>query len=124
SHILPEVSQLCDRVAIINKGRIVAVDTTQSLKAGLQDHADITIKVGSRLNEAFDIIEKLEGVLSVSRSNSRILTIRTVKNRDLRPVMSQKIVEAGIPLLEIVRKDMSLEDVFMELVTEEAGTDA
>ena len=124
SHILSEVSQLCDRVAIINKGKIVAIDSTQILKLRLQDHANITVKVGSKLDMAFEIIEKLEGVLSVSRSNSSILNIKTVKDRDLRPVMALKIVGAGIPLLEIVRKDMSLEDIFMELVAEESRADA
>ncbi|HHO76751.1 MAG TPA: ATP-binding cassette domain-containing protein [Deltaproteobacteria bacterium] len=124
SHILPEVSQLCDRVAIINKGRIVAIDSTQSLKSRLQDHADITVKVGDKLDTAVTIIERLVGVLSVSISNSSILNIKTIKDRDLRPVMAQMIVSAGIPLLEIVRKDMSLEDIFMELVTEEPRADA
>ncbi|HOO36764.1 MAG TPA: ABC transporter ATP-binding protein [Deltaproteobacteria bacterium] len=124
SHILPEVSQLCDRVAIINKGKIVAIDRTQSLKARLQDHSSIIIKVGQRLEEALKIIEGVEGVLSVSSSNSSILNVETIKDRDLRPVMAEKIVGAGIPLLEIVRKEMSLEEIFMELITEEEGPDA
>ncbi len=124
SHILPEVSQLCDRVAIINKGKIVAIDSPQSLKARLQDHTLIVIQVGSRQEEARKIVEKIEGVLSVSSSNSRFLNIETVKDRDLRPVMAEKIVEARIPLLEIVRKEMSLEEIFMELITEEAGAGA
>jgi len=124
SHILPEVSQLCDRVAIINKGRIVAIDSPQVLKARLQDHSSIVIKVGDRLDEALKIIEDIEGVMAVSSSNSSVLNIETIKNKDLRPVMAEKIVGAGIPLLEIVRKEMSLEQIFMELITEEAVSDA
>ena len=124
SHILPEVSQLCDRVAIINKGRIVAIDSPQVLKARLQDHSSIVIKVGDRLDEALKIIEDIEGVMAVSSSNSSVLNIETIKNKDLRPVMAEKIVGAGIPLLEIVRKEMSLEQIFMELITEEAASDA
>ena len=124
SHILPEVSQLCDRVAIINKGKIVAIDRTQTLKTRLQNHSSITIKVGERLDDALKIIEGIEGVLAVSSSNSSILNIETIKDRDLRPLMAERIVGAGIPLLEIVRKEMSLEEVFMELITEEAVLDA
>ena len=124
SHILPEVSQLCDRVAIINKGKIVAIDRPQTLKARLQNHSCITIKVGERLDDALKIIEGIEGVLAVSSSNSSILNIETIKDRDLRPLMAERIVGAGIPLLEIVRKEMSLEEVFMELITEEAVLDA
>jgi ABC-2 type transport system ATP-binding protein len=121
SHILPEVSQLCDRVAIINKGKIVAIDSTQSLKTRLQDHSSIVIKVGGCLDQALKIVESLEGVISVSSSNSSILNIETIKEMDLRPVMAEKIVHAGIPLLEIVRREMSLEEIFMELVTEETS---
>ena len=124
SHILPEVSQLCDRVAIINKGKIVAIDRPQTLKARLQNHSCITIKVGERLDDALKIIEGIEGVLAVSSSNSSILNIETIKDRDLRPLMAERIVGAGIPLLEIVRKEMSLEEIFMELITEEAILDA
>jgi len=124
SHILPEVSQLCDRVAIINKGKVVAIDSPQVLKARLQDHSSIVIKVGDRLDEALKIIEDIEGVMAVSSSNSSVLNIETIKNKDLRPVMAEKIVGAGIPLLEIVRKEMSLEQIFMELITEEAVSDA
>lgn len=119
SHILPEVSQLCDRVAVINKGRIVAIDSTQSLKTRLQDHSSIVIKVGGCLDKALKIVESLDGVISVSSSNSSILNIETIKDMDLRPVIAEKIVHAGIPLLEIVRREMSLEEIFMELVTEE-----
>jgi len=124
SHILPEVSQLCDRVVIINKGRIVAIDSTKSLQAGLRDHACITLRVGDRADDAAGLVESMEGVLSVSSSQSGRMSIETVKSRDLRPCIAEKIVGEGIPLLEIMRKEMSLEEVFMELVTEEAGVDA
>ncbi len=121
SHILPEVSQLCDRVAIINRGRVVAIDSAENLKAELQDHTRIVVKVGCGLERALEIVNAMEGVLSVSSSNSKVLHIETVRDSDLRPAIARCIVEAGLPLLEIARQEMSLEEVFMELVTEEGA---
>ena len=124
SHILPEVSQVCDKVAIINKGRIVAIDSTSSLQRGLQDNARIVLKVKEKLDETMQIINSIEGVLSVSSSNSCVLNVETTKDIDLRPELARRVVEAGIELYELSRKDMSLEEVFMELVTEEITPDA
>jgi len=118
SHILPEVSQLCDRVAIINKGKIVAVDTPSNLTAQLSDHRIIELLVGERMDDALDLVKGIEGVVSASRLNSHIV-IETSRDMDIRPVIARKIVEAGIPLMELHAKEMSLEDIFMELVTEE-----
>lgn len=120
SHILPEVSSLCGRVAIINKGKIVAIDTTANLTEGLQDYSRIEVKVGDNAEEAIRTINSLDGVISTNSSNSSI-TVKTARGKDLRPVIAKKLVEASIPLLEITRKDMSLEDIFLELVTEEEG---
>jgi len=124
SHILPEVSQLCDRVAIINRGEIVAIDSPQNLTAGLEDHSSIVVKVGARREDAVRIIAALEGVLHVSTANDCILMVDTVRESDMRPVIAKKIVAADIPLLEISRREMSLEEIFMELVTKEASIDA
>jgi len=118
SHILPEVSQLCDRVAIINKGKIIAVDTPSNLTAQLSDHRIIELSVGERMDDALDLVKSIEGVVSASRLNSHIV-IETLRDMDIRPVIARKIVEAGIPLMELHAKEMSLEDIFMELVTEE-----
>ena len=118
SHILPEVSQLCDRVAIINRGKIVAIDTPSNLTAQLSDHRIIELLVGERMDDALDLVKGIEGVVSVSRLNSHIV-IETSRDMDIRPVIARKIVEAGIPLMELHAKEMSLEDIFMELVTEE-----
>ncbi len=118
SHILPEVSQLCDRVAIINRGKIVAVDTPSNLTVQLSDHRIIELLVGERMDDALDLVKGIEGVVSASRLNSHIV-IETSRDMDIRPVIARKIVEAGIPLIELHAKEMSLEDIFMELVTEE-----
>lgn len=120
SHILPEVSQLCDRVAIINKGEIAAIDTPRNLTVGLSEHTRITVKVGQRRDDALQILQTLEGVTTVAAEGEQGLSIETVKDTDLRPLIAKAIVAADIPLLEISRRDMSLEEIFMELVTEEA----
>lgn len=120
SHILPEVSQLCDRVAIINKGEIAAIDTPHNLTVGLSAHTRITVKVGDRRDDALRILQTVEGVTQVAAEGEQGVSIETVKDTDLRPLIARTIVAADIPLLEISRRDMSLEEIFMELVTEEA----
>ncbi len=124
SHVLSEVSQLCSRVAVLNKGRVITVDSRENLVSRHQNHTKITIRVGERLDQALEMIEAVEGVISASSSNSQLLNVETVRGRDLRPVFAERIVNSGIPLLEIVREEMSLEEVFMELVAGEGETRA
>ncbi len=124
SHVLSEVSQLCSRVAVLNKGRVIAVDSTEKLVSLHQNHTRITIRVGERLDQALKTIEAVEGVISASSSNSQVIKAETVRDRDLRPVLAERIVNSGIPLLGIAREEMSLEEVCMKLVTGEDATRA
>jgi ABC-2 type transport system ATP-binding protein len=122
SHILPEVAQICQRVLILNKGRIVATDSPDALTAQLQKSAKIALTVegdGRRLARA---LETLDGILAVqleSNHHSRLI-LETDRSRDLRPEIARKVVEEGLGLLELKALDLSLEDIFMQLVTEEA----
>lgn len=124
SHILPEVSLLCDRVAIINNGAIVAIDRTENLTSGLRDHASIVVRVGAASDEAARIIAAISGVLRVTPSEDGLLVIDTSRERDLRPEIVRHLVNAHIDLYEISRKDLSLEEIFMRLTTEETDAHA
>lgn len=121
SHILPEVSQLCDRVAIINNGGIVAIDRPENLKAGLREHTSISVRTGPYAAEAVRAIGALEGVVKVVPAEDGLLMIDAVRDTDLRPAIVRAIVSAGIDVYEITRRDLSLEDIFMHLITEEAA---
>jgi ABC-2 type transport system ATP-binding protein len=122
SHILPEVAQLCHRVIIINKGEIVATDTPANLTAQLQKTAKIVLEVSGHAQTLSDAINNMAGVEKVSvesvNGTSRFV-IETDPRKDMRPEIAAMAVEKGCGLLELRKMQLSLEDIFMQLVTEE-----
>lgn len=118
SHNLSEISRICDRVAFMNKGRIVALSTLKDLTEKYRNQASITVKVGDKAKEALKTICSIEGVLSILIINSSMLKIDTVRGTDLGPILTDRLVNAGIPVLEIVRNETSLEDIYMEITKE------
>ena len=129
THILPEVSQLCERIIILNDGRIVAVDTPDNLTDQLEQTTRLLVKVEGPESDVIGRIGAMEGVKSVNREGdsggaSRTLIIETEKGRDIRKDLSKCIHDHGWGLLELRPLEMSLEDIFIKLVTKEEGGEA
>jgi ABC-2 type transport system ATP-binding protein len=121
SHILPEVAQICQRVLIINKGQIIATDTPANLTSQLQKSAQIAVQVKGEVHKLAPILESQKGVQRVSfdeEEQGRVL-VETDRSRDLRPDLARIVLAQGMDLLELRLVDLSLEDIFMQLVTEE-----
>ena len=121
SHILPEVAQLCQRVIIINKGEIVATDSPANLTSQLQKTVKIVLEVSGPVQEFAQAIENMTGVEKVSlvsNGTSRFV-IETDPSTDIRPEIAAMAVHKGCGLLELKTMQLSLEDIFMQLVTEE-----
>ena len=127
THILPEVSMTCDRVVIINKGRIAAVDTpdnlTTQLKGGERVHLEVKAEPES-LNEA---LEQLEGVTQVDispieNSDHLSVVVESESGRDLRSAIASSVIGQGFDLYELRAVSLSLEDIFLQLTTEEHQT--
>jgi len=121
SHILPEVAQLCQRVIIINKGEIVATDSPANLTSQLQKTIKIVLEVSGPIHEFAQAIENMTGVEKVSlvsNGTSRFV-IETDPSTDMRPEIAAMAVQKGCGLLELRTIQLSLEDIFMQLVTEE-----
>jgi ABC-2 type transport system ATP-binding protein len=121
SHILPEVAQICQRVLIINKGQIIATDTPANLTSQLQKSAQIQVQIGGQARELVSALENLNGVQRVSlvETDNKRLFVETDRTGDLRPEIARLVVNKGMDLLELKLVDLSLEDIFMQLVTEE-----
>jgi ABC-2 type transport system ATP-binding protein len=121
SHILPEVAQICQRVLIINQGRIVATDTPANLTSQLQKSAQIQLQVRGEAKELAHALENLRGVQRVllTQVDQERLFVETDRSGDLRPEIARLVVARGMDLLELKLMDLSLEDIFMQLVTEE-----
>ncbi len=123
SHILPEVSQVCQKVIIINKGKVIATETPANLTSQLQKSTRIVLQIKSDSQPIDSIIEKLSnipGVLNISRDDhDETLIVETDQSKDLRPQISRTVIENNWDLLEIKLQDFSLEDIFLQLVTKE-----
>jgi ABC-2 type transport system ATP-binding protein len=121
SHILPEVAQLCQRVIIINKGEIVATDSPTNLTSQLQKTVKIVLEVSGPTHEFAQAIENLTGVEKVSQvsNGTSKFVIETDPSTDIRPEIAAMAVQKGCGLLELRTIQLSLEDIFMQLVTEE-----
>jgi ABC-2 type transport system ATP-binding protein len=121
SHILPEVAQLCQRVIIINKGEIVATDSTANLTSQLQKTIKIVLEVSGPSQALVQEIENMAGVekVTVESNGTSRFVIETDPSTDMRPKIASMAVEKGCGLLELSRIQLSLEDIFMQLVTEE-----
>jgi ABC-2 type transport system ATP-binding protein len=125
THILPEVDMTCDRVIIINKGRIVAVDTPENLTATMQGNERFYVEVAGAADAAVEAIREVPEVVDVSRADGRTegeavgLHVDAPVESDIRAAVAARVVERGLGLLELRRIEMSLEDIFHELTTSE-----
>ena len=123
SHILPEVNQICDRVIIINRGRLIAVDAPENLRKHLRAFSTTRVLLGdaSAVEPALDVIRSIAGV-ALAREDTGgdpALVVESKPEKDLRAEMARRLIDSGLPLLEIYNEELSLEDIFIQLVTEE-----
>ena len=125
THILPEVAQTCQRVVIINKGRVVAVDSPDNLTSRLRGTETMYVQVEGGGADAAHVLETVPGVTRVSLADQRNGTagyeVESVKGQDVRRELARTIVNRGWGLLELRPVRMSLEEIFLHLTTEEAG---
>jgi ABC-2 type transport system ATP-binding protein len=131
THILPEVSQTCQRVVIINKGKVVAVDTPDNLTARLRGSETMYVQVdpasvGSDV--ALSALGRVAGVTRVveadRRNNTVGFEIESESGRDVRRDLAKAVVASGAGLLELRPMRMSLEDIFLSLTTDDAAAAA
>ncbi len=123
THILPEVSMTCNRVVIINKGRVVAMDTPEGLANQQKGAERIAMLVDGPADAVRETLSAMDGVLSVKAEGSdgspARLTVECKLNTDLRRTLAATVVNQGWGLLELRGISVSLEDVFINLITKE-----
>jgi ABC-2 type transport system ATP-binding protein len=120
THILPEVGQVCERVIIVNQGRVVAEDTPSNLTGRLQKGLRTVLHVDGPPEEVQAKLAFLQGVTKISLSpRGGEILVESAADESLRPLIAKTIVESGWGLREMRTSDLSLEDVFVQLVTEE-----
>ena len=118
THILPEVSQICGRVIIINDGRIVAEDTPERLTARLGGGERLYLEVKTPNDDLPQTLKQISGVLSVEPSRRGAYEIECAVGSDCRAEIARQVVTRDCGLLEMRPIGMSLEEVFLKLTTE------
>ena len=119
THILTEVEQVCNRVIIINKGRIVAEDTPASLQERRVGARRVQVKVKGDAKDLLAVVSPLPGVTNAEVKGSDEVEISMAAGQDIRPQIANAIVNNKIGLLEMKTSSLSLEDIFMQLTQDE-----
>ena len=124
THILPEVSQTCQRVVIINKGKVVAVDTPDNLTSRLRGAETMYVQVDAGGASVAPVLAQVGGVTNVSPADANGATVgyevESEHGHDVRRELARTVVSNGWGLLELRPMRVSLEDVFLSLTTEDA----
>ena len=129
SHILSEVSQVCDKVVIINKGEILAVDTPENLENKNQKNSIIVITIEDEKNEIKNIKNEIKEIQKIklikdNDDKTKTYSITSSKDVDLRKKLFEILPKKGINILELKKEESTLEDAFLKLINlekEEGG---
>jgi ABC-2 type transport system ATP-binding protein len=119
THILPEAQQVCDRVLIINKGRIVTEDTPEQLQSRLSGSQRVAVRVRGDVEDLLPKLSDIPGVTNITPATGNGFEFETSPGQDSRPHVARKIIEAGYDLLEFRPINLSLEDIFLQLVRDQ-----
>jgi ABC-2 type transport system ATP-binding protein len=121
THLLHEAQNICDRVLIINNGKIVAEDTTENLQARLVGAERVIVRVrGEADKELASTIKEIKGVRGVELKDDGIVEFEFSSGKDLRPEVAKQVINSGYDLLELRPLGMSLEEIFLELTSSES----
>jgi len=121
SHILSEVSQICEKVIIIDRGNILAVDTPENLESKVSSQNILTVTVEDTDNKINDIINKIDNIkkielISENSDGTKQYTIFAKKDKDIRKEISEKFAKSGITILELKKTEATLEEAFLQLI--------
>ena len=129
SHILQEIQAICDRIVIINKGKVAAVDTPQNLARTISNENKFMLRISGDERTALDVLETIKGIKQVKsmgrkEKNSIDFLVETLPDVDVRPEIFRAMAESNLPILSMQTVDLSLEDIFIEVTENERMLDA
>ena len=123
SHILSEVSQICDKVIIINKGKIVAIDTPENLEKKVSNNNVIYVTVEDNENKVDAMKEKIDGItemklIRTNSDNTKQYEITGKENINLNKIIFSEFAKENITIFEMKKAEATLEDAFMKIIKE------
>lgn len=121
SHILSEVSQICNKVIIINKGKIVAIDTPENLEKKVSTNNATYVTVEDTENKIETIKEKIPEIKNIklikeNEDGTKQYVLESDKDVDLRKIVFNEFAKENITIFEMKKADTTLEDAFMKLI--------
>jgi len=125
THILSEAQQLCNRILIINKGKIVVEDTPENLQSRLAGAQRVQLRVRGEADELADKIRQVRGIQEVLQAPAEgVLEFQFAPGKDMRPEVARLVIESQYDLLEMRPINLSLEEIFLELTRSEVSAEA
>lgn len=121
SHILSEVSQICKKVIIINKGKIVAIDTPENLENKVSNKNSVYVTVEDTENKIDEVSKSIKEISKIelvkeNEDKTKQYIIESNQDIDLRKILFQKFAKENITIFEMKKSDATLEDAFMKLI--------
>ena len=121
SHILSEVSQICNKVIIINKGKLVAIDTPENLENKVSNKNCIYLTVEDAENKMKNIKDKIQGINKIdlikeNEDGTKEYVIESKNDIDLRKILFTELATENITIFEMKKADSTLEDAFMKII--------
>lgn len=125
SHILSEVQAVCDKIVVINQGKIVADDTEENLSRNLVNSNKISVKIDGPFDEVQKVISSIDGVKKADMTSKETdefceFSIESEEGVDIRRELFKRISERSWYIMELKASDMSLEDIFLKLTVGES----
>ncbi|HEM49233.1 MAG TPA: ATP-binding cassette domain-containing protein [Caldithrix sp.] len=121
SHILPEIEQTCERVVIINDGRVVAEDTPENLMLRLKGGERTQLQIEGKETDVKKALNSIKEIKSfeTTADDKGIVNVVVESEKDIRKMLAKNIVGEGLGLLELSTDRFTLEDIFLHLTTKE-----
>ena len=121
SHILSEVSQICEKVIIINKGKIIAIDTPENLENRAKGENTVIVTVEDSENKINDVTKEIKEVKNIelvkdNEDGTKQYIISSENNIDLRKTIFEKFAKEGITIFELKKSEATLEDAFIKII--------
>lgn len=122
SHILPEIQAVCDRVIIINRGKIVADDTAENLSANMSDDHHHLVTIEGPENEVYKTLSTIPGMKEVTTLGNRgngmfEYSLEAKEGADIRRELFKRMAGRNWPIMALKSTELTLEDIFLKLVS-------
>lgn len=121
THILSEAQQICDRILIINKGKIVAEDTPENLQSNLAGLQRVQLTIRGNAAQLAEKINGLAGIKNITIPAPENIEFQYEAGQDIRPDVARTVIQANFDLLEMRTANLSLEEIFLELTKDDSA---